>query len=112
MFRSADELGRAFGAKSWSKPIDWDKEVLLVVERGECPTGGYTVDITGVSRPSPRALTVRVTTSDPAPGDFVAMVRTYPRAAAALDRRALEGVSQVTFVDGSGRTLDTIEVAR
>lgn len=108
---SADEFRRTFGVSSCPPAVDWEREVLIVVERGECPTGGYTVSIDAASLgEGGRELTVEVSQCDPGPADFVSMVVTYPRAAATLARRGLHAVRRAVFVAESGAILHTAEV--
>jgi len=106
---SAEDFARAFGTVAWSPPVDWSKELLVVVQRGLCPTGGYSVAVTGLSVGKGR-LEVRVELRDPSPSDFVTMVATYPQAAVALPRRALRGVSEAVFTDTGGRILGKAKV--
>ncbi len=112
VFTSAEELGEAYGvsASSAEAGVDWDREFLVVAQREECPTGGYSITIEGLNRPAPDELRVTVSRSDPGPADFVTMVITYPRDVVAVSRRGLEGVRKVTFVDPGGRVLRTVEV--
>lgn len=107
---SQRDLKDALGVTSLPVPVEWSREFVVVAQRGECPTGGYTVAIDGLSLRTPGQLTVTVSQTDPSPSDFVTMVITYPRAAAAVSRAGLEGVTRVVFADRRGRTLETVEV--
>jgi len=108
---SAGQFCEAFGTTDPPAGIDWRREFLLVAQRGECPTGGYTVTIKTVSLSAPGELTVEVVQSDPAPDDFVTMIVTYPRDAVAVPRHGLERVRRVIFVSPAGTVLGTAEVS-
>jgi hypothetical protein len=134
VLRSVEEVDTALGVSTWSASpeVNLSREVVLLVHRGECRTGGYAVAITGVTleagtpggkpaggtgrpagggKPAPGGLLrVKVAFTDPAPSSFVTMVITYPQAAAAVERPGLEGVSTVVFVDSKGQVLKTVEV--
>ncbi|MCL6580057.1 MAG: protease complex subunit PrcB family protein [Firmicutes bacterium] len=107
---SAEELSRFLGVHRWSPPIDWSREVLLVASRGECPTGGYTVAISRLERRPSETLKATVTFGDPAPTDFVTMVVTYPRAAVAVERDSVTGVSEVIFAGPGDDVLARVKV--
>ncbi len=107
---SAEAFGAAFGVGSWFPRLDWSRELVLVVQRGECPSGGYAVAVTDLAVRGPR-LKVTVTTADPTPADFVTMVVTYPQAAVAVERESLRGVSEVAFVNKDGKILGTVGVS-
>jgi len=110
VLESAEAFGAAFGVKTWSPPLDWSRELVLVFRRGECPTGGYAVSVTGLSVEK-AVLRVAVAPTDPSPADFVTMVVTYPQAAVAVERSSLRGVSEVVFVGKGDKVLETVEVS-
>ncbi len=113
VFTSEESFRTALGVSTWSPGVDWPREIALVVERGECPTGGYGVAFSGLALeggPGARALRATVAFTDPSPSDFVTLAITYPRAVAAVRRRALRGVSSVVFVDEAGRVRKIVEV--
>ncbi len=109
-----EELSRLYGVSSLvvtPDPVAWEREFVLIAERGECPTGGYSVRIEALDRAPSGELVVRVIETDPAPTDFVTMVITHPRDAVAVRRGGLEGLSRVSFVGPGGRILKAVEVA-
>lgn len=66
-------------------PVDFGQEVLCIVHRGECPTGGYRVKVVGARRTEGRLL-LETVLHDPRPDDCVTMAMTHPRSAVALAR--------------------------
>jgi len=110
VFTSAEKLAAVYGTECGPVDVDWDQEFLVVVQRGECPTGGYGVSIQGLALETPGRLAVRVATRDPGPDDFVTMMVTFPRAAVAVSRQGLERVRDVVFTDLSGRVLEIVGV--
>lgn len=106
---SEKALREVLGVSGYSPAVDWSKSVVLLVQRGECPTGGYGVAITGLAVAG-TTLQVTCRLTDPSPSSFVAMVVTYPQAAVAVDRKALRGVSGVVFAHPDGRVLGSVGV--
>lgn len=76
----------------------------LVAYRGERPTGGYSVGVTGARVEGDR-VTVRVSLEGPPSDAMVTQSLTYPYEISVLHGVAPEGKS-FSFVDGSGETLD------
>jgi len=110
VFTSGRDLAQVYGTECTPEDLDWGREFMVVAQRAECPTGGYGVAIEDISRDLPHRLTVRVSSRDPAPDDFVTMMITFPRAAAVVGRRGLEAVREVIFADPGGKVLETVEV--
>lgn len=112
---SSEELERVYGVRSLEDRVDWGEELLLVAERGECPTGGYRVEFRRLVLDPPGhpqgTLLAEVVETDPRPTDFVTMMITYPRAAVAVRRLGLEKVARVVFACAAGRILTTTGVA-
>lgn len=65
-----------------------DEEAVILVSRGQVPTGGYSIAVTAVRREGP-VLKVICRLHDPAPGAMVTMALTVPRARIAVPRAAL-----------------------
>lgn len=108
---SAADFAREFGISVRPEAVDWPRELLIVVERGECPTGGYTVTIEAVVLArGGEELVIEVSRCDPAPDAFVTMVITYPRDAVAVARRGLDAVRRVSFMTPDGQALETVGV--
>jgi hypothetical protein len=117
---SEKEAAAALGVSSWSASpsVDLSQEIIVSVHRGECRTGGYSVDITDLTiepgaggRAGGDFLRVRLSLTDPSPSDFVSMAITYPEVAVAVERRGIQGVSAIVFVDAKGKVLKTVEVS-
>ncbi len=105
------EVAAALGV-DMTLDVDWAKEFVIIVQRGECRTGGYAVAVDRIETgPRPGELTVTVRRTDPGPDDFVTMVVTYPKCAVAVKRAGLPGVRSVVFVDSSGKALRTVDVS-
>lgn len=88
----------------FAERIDWRRQVVLLAHRGECPTGGYGVRITGVREDGGR-LRVEILLRDPGPGEFVTMVMTYPADAAVLPRSRFKGQRITVVFEAGGREL-------
>ncbi|MGE5591240.1 MAG: protease complex subunit PrcB family protein [Bacillota bacterium] len=78
----------AFGAT-------WDGKTYLLFAWGERPSGGYAVQVDRVEDDGRRNYTVRVSLQEPAPGQPVIMMMTYPFALVALPK--LDGPVTVAY---------------
>jgi len=82
--------------------VDFVKEGLLLVSLGERPSGGYSVEVTGVRRLD-RTLILQITARRPGLNEGVTLAATYPFAAAVIP--AMEGAMHLmiesTSVEGS-----------
>ncbi|MCC7145289.1 MAG: protease complex subunit PrcB family protein [Phycisphaeraceae bacterium] len=67
------------------KPVDFTRYSLVLLALGEQPTGGYWGCVVGVQR-SGRTLFVQAQANRPDAQQPVAMVRTYPYAAAVIPK--------------------------
>ena len=103
-FYSVDSL------TTWPTEVDWSRELVIVAERGECPSGGFTVSITALERMEGGDLRVSVAFSDPGPDDFVTLAMTFPRDVVVVSRKELAGITRLVFVDEDGGGLETGEV--
>lgn len=97
VIRSAEELAKAQGAKDPDKAaadlarrlkvpaIDWKKQMVVFIAGGTRPTGGYSVDIRGLTVKD-KQLTVHWKLNSPPPGAFVTQAITHPSLVALVDR--------------------------
>ena len=97
---TAEILSEELGAEIRSS----GEGTYVVVYRGERPTGGYSVSVSGARIEGDR-VTVRLSLKDPPPGAMVTQSLTYPYEISVLRGVGPEGKS-FTFVDGSGEELD------
>lgn len=104
------EFYRVGSLETTPSAVDWSREFVIIAERGECPTGGYAVSITGFDSRAGGELWVGVALSDPGPTDFVTLAMTFPRDVVVAGRGELERVSRVVFVGEDGRVLESVEV--
>lgn len=71
--------------------VDFEKEMIIVVFMGQCPTGGYSINIIDVVENADK-LEVQVTRKRPASGDTVPMVVTQPFCLVRMERVDKEAV--------------------
>jgi hypothetical protein len=67
------------------KSIDWTKQMVVAITVGSKPTGGYSVEVLGLTVKD-KALTVRWKLNSPAPGDIVTQVISFPVQAVLAER--------------------------
>jgi len=96
---SAEALSRELGAEIKSS----GGGTYLMVYRGERPTGGYSVSVSGARIEGGR-VTVRLTLEDPPPDAMVTQSLTYPYEISVLRGVESEGKS-FSFVSESGEEL-------
>lgn len=65
---------------------DFDRNYLVAIHQGLCPTGGYSIQVVSV-RAQPGAVTVTVDFQEPGPLDIVTMAMTTPRLFLLVPRR-------------------------
>ncbi len=97
---AAEALARELGAEIRGP----EEGTYLVAYRGERPTGGYSVGVTG-ARVEGGRVTVRVSLEGPPSDAIVTQSLTYPYEISVLHGVAPEGKC-FSFIDGSGETLD------
>lgn len=69
--------------------VDWAQEVALVIDMGERRTGGYAVEVVGVTTKGEAEIHLDLRVVQPGPGDFVTQVLTHPYTVAKVSRTAL-----------------------
>jgi len=86
--------------------VDFAREFVAVVCRGECRTGGYAVRVKQ-ALVREKTLLLEVELIDPAPEAAVTLAMTYPQAAVAVPRAAFGGLPERVILreTGSGREL-------
>jgi hypothetical protein len=67
------------------KSIDWTKQMIVAITVGSKPTGGYSVEVLGLTVKD-KALTVRWKLNSPGPGDVVTQVISFPVQAVLAER--------------------------
>jgi len=65
---------------------DFDRNYLVAIHQGLCPTGGYSIQVLSV-RAQPGSVTVTVDFQEPGPMDIVTMAMTTPRLFLLVPRR-------------------------
>lgn len=94
---SAAELAEASGVEV---PERGDG-LYVAAHAGERPTGGHSVEVEATPEGSPTEL--RVSVSEPGPGDIVTQALTYPYAVVLV--RPASPDASLSFVDGEGGEL-------
>jgi hypothetical protein len=80
------ELASANLAKALkAEKIDWDKQMVVVVTGGAKPTGGFRVEILGLTLKD-KELIVKWKLHSPKPGDFVTQAFTHPAEAVLVEK--------------------------
>ncbi len=74
-------LAQAFKVET----IDWDKQMVIVVTAGAKPTGGYSVEVLGVTAQD-KTLTVRWKLNSPGRDSIVTQAFTHPAQAILVDK--------------------------
>ena len=86
MDETAKKEATAFFAKVFKKDtIDWNKQMVLLVEAGQKNTGGYSVEITG-REIKDKVLTVKWKLNAPKPGSPVTQAITHPAIVVLVER--------------------------
>jgi len=67
------------------KEIDWNKQMIVVTTAGAKPTGGYSVEVTGLTIKD-GTLTVKWKLNSPGPNDFVTQAFTHPGQAVLVEK--------------------------
>jgi hypothetical protein len=65
--------------------IDWKTQMVVIVSGGVKPTGGYSVEVTGL-KVKDKTLTVHWKLNSPKPGSFVTQIVTHPAQAVLVER--------------------------
>lgn len=80
VFTDAAAFGRFWSGHSTraAPTVDFQRETVVAVLRGEKTSGGYGVEVSGMSRSGATRVNVTVDYSDPQPGGFTTTVMTYP----------------------------------
>src|SRR5439155_23682292 len=79
--RVVEEAARQFKVET----IDWKNQMIVVASAGAMPTGGYSVDVTGLVVQDD-VLNVHWKLNSPKPGDFVKKEVTHPAQAVLVER--------------------------
>ncbi|MCL4426103.1 MAG: protease complex subunit PrcB family protein [Firmicutes bacterium] len=95
VFTSSREMAAVYGRDVGSK-LDLEENILVAAHRGLCRTGGYTIRIESVQA-AEREVIVRLSLTDPRPGDFVTMVMTYPRDMVLIQKSTLPSRGDLIF---------------
>lgn len=97
-----DYYGAAAPEESKVAAMDLERNYLLAIHQGLCPTGGYSVRVTSV-RARLDTVTVTVEFQEPGPDDIVTMAMTTPRLFLLVPRRrdAPNPVVRFRAVDGA-----------
>lgn len=90
VIRSADEMAKLGGEdvlKTQFKvdKIDWETQMVVIATGGPKPTGGYSVEITGLTVAG-KTLTVKWKLTSPEPGTIVSQAFTHPGQAVLVER--------------------------
>lgn len=88
--------------------VDWSQEVALIIDMGERRTGGYAVEVVGVTTTGGAQIHLDLRVVQPSPGDFVTQVLTHPYSVAKVSRGAFSS-GPVTVV---ARNQHGVEVIR
>lgn len=106
VFTDADQVLAAYGVGGFQPVPRFPAEILVVVHRGLCRTGGYRVEVKGIQQ-SGTEVAVRVELRDPAGEEFVTLALTYPLAAAVIERQQFEPRGPLLFLalDANGQEL-------
>lgn len=98
----------ALGAEDTAPPVDFAREIVVVVGMGQRATGGYAVELK-----EPKGIvkgghaTIQVVFRAPAPDAMVAQALTRPCLAVRLPR---EDLREVKVMDEGGRVVATVAV--
>jgi hypothetical protein len=85
-----------------------DRDLLLIaISRGEQPTAGYRLDLTGVRR-EPGTAVIDVQWDTPEPDAMVAQVLTHPCLVIGLDETGIDGLNRVEARDQHGTVIGAI----
>ncbi len=84
--------------------MDLDKNYLVAIHQGLCPTGGYSVSVESV-RVAAGSVTITVDFQEPGPDDIVTMAMTTPSLFLLVPRRRGTRSSAFIFRDKEGALL-------
>ncbi len=96
VFWEVSELAREYGVDPRDVRLDFQSRVVLAVHLGNCPTGGYSVQVGRVTRDG-NLVTVMARVARPGPRDMVTLAWTYPSHAVSLSRRDVGDRNHVSF---------------
>lgn len=100
--------GQLFSAAVDLSGVNWEREIAVVVDMGEKPTGGYAVKVTGIDLAGAEQVFIDLHLTQPGPGDMVTQAFTHPHAVARIPRVGLRPGEMILLArDQRGR-----EVAR
>ncbi len=94
-----------------------DREVYIVITRGEKTTGGYSVEVSDIDKyilgEDKFAITVKVEYKDPEPGQPVTQAITYPFSIVKVDLKDIPMDTPFKFsIDGTEKTEYPVELQR
>lgn len=108
VFGDKDSFTDYYGAEapdaSRIAAMDLDRNYLVAIHQGLCPTGGYSIRIVSV-RARAGAVTVTVDFQEPGPDDIVTMAMTTPRLFLLVPRRREVSSPVFRFRDRDGSLL-------
>ncbi|MFO7820264.1 MAG: protease complex subunit PrcB family protein [Halanaerobacter sp.] len=84
--------------------LSLDGGLAVYVTLGECPTGGYNIQI-GEIRKADETLVVTIKAISPAPDEMVTQVITYPYDLVRLSASEVEDIKRVLFYKESGEEI-------
>ncbi len=79
VFGDEESLKLTYGATSYKPAVNFERNYLVAVHQGLCPTGGHGVKIHAVLLQD-REIRVILSFRTPRPGEFVTLAMTTPRA--------------------------------
>ena len=83
--RSQIQATRTLAQALKVETIDWDKQMVIVVTAGAKPTGGYSVEVLGITARD-KTLTVRWKLNSPGPDSIVTQAFTHPAQAVLVEK--------------------------
>ncbi|NPV71903.1 MAG: protease complex subunit PrcB family protein [Firmicutes bacterium] len=97
IIQSHAEMLAIYGDEYLAEGIDFRRMFVVGVHRGLCRSGGFSVGIGKIERKGNQVV-VNLAIRDPAPGDLVTLVMTYPSDVVAVWREGLHPGERVEFV--------------
>jgi hypothetical protein len=108
--KDIDKVTGALAKAAKVEKIDWTEQMIVIFSGGPKRTGGYSVEIVGVSIKD-KELTIQWRLNSPKPGSIVTEALTHPAAAALVERCDFEKVrfEQAKSDDDRQRAIRAIE---